>query len=293
MSIHGSRPVKAQRIPLLGSDGGYVAVGTWQTGSNTKPEVCIIRVTDGERFDLAEVSYDFGGCRLQIDPKSRTLYSGAYYRTGIAAYDFESGAIVWERRDLKKLGKMAYDAFEGVRYCLSERRTVLLTASSGKERAYHRSLNAVFFGRDANLAVFDAAEVKLQNRATHAEHVLPRHAGNILHVAFTASAAVFSWVSGPVTAYDLQSGQLLWTYKPEGTHVPIKSRPSSDNASVWVAEQPYKEPPWHRLRLLSPAGEIRQEVRCALGHSFAIAPYVDSVIRGNLLVTPIEALGGT
>jgi outer membrane protein assembly factor BamB len=168
---------------------------------------------------------------------------------------------------------------------------VLLTAPSGKERAYHRGLNDVFFGKDASLAVFDAAEVKLWNRATKAVHVLPKATGTILRVAFTTAAAVLSWVGGPVTSYDLESGELLWTYKPEGTRA-YALAPASDSASVWVAEQPgYKDPPWHRVRQLSPAGEVNQEVRCALGHSFEIAPYSDSVIRGNLLVTPIGALG--
>ena len=274
-------------------DGAYVAVGIWQLGSNNKPEVCVIRVADAKRFDLAGVSYDFGGCRLDIDPESRTLFSGAYHRTGIAAYDFESGSVVWERRDLKKLGELAYDALEGVLYCLCERRTVLLTASAGKERAYHRGLNDVFFGRDANLAVFDAAQVKLLNRATKAEHILPKATGSILRVAFTESAAVLSWVGGPVTAYDLASGQLLWTYRPDGVHA-YSLAVASDNASVWVAEQPgYNEQPWHHVRLLSSAGETKQEVRCGLGHSFEIAPYCDCVIRGNLVVTPIAALGSS
>jgi hypothetical protein len=273
-------------------DGAYVAVGICHFGTNAKPEVCVIRVSDGKRFDIAEVSYDYGGRRLEVDPESRTLFSGAYYRTGIAAYEFESGTVVWERRDLKQLGELAFDALEGVVYCLCERRTVLLTASTGKERAFYRGLNDVFFGRDSSLAVFDAAQVKLQDRATKTLHVIPRATGNILRVAFTKSAAVLSWVSGPVTAYDLVSGQLLWSYQPEGTHA-FSIAPASDNASVWVAEQPYKEPPWHRVRLLSPAGEVRQEVRCALGHSFALAPYYDSVIRGNLVVTPIGALGSS
>jgi hypothetical protein len=95
-----------------------------------------------------------------------------------------------------------------------------------------------------------------------------------------------------VTAHDLASGQLLWTYKPEGTHV-YAIAVASDNASVWVAEQPYDEPPWHRLRLLSPVGEVTREFRCALGHSFEIAPYSDSVVRGNLVVTPIGVLGSS
>ncbi len=267
-------------------DGAYVAVGTWHLGRNTKPAVCVIRVADGRRSEVTEVSYDFGGRRLDIDPETHTLFSGAYHRTGIAAYDFESGRALWVRRDVKKLGQVAYDALEDVLYCLCERRTVLLTASSGKERAYHRGLTSVFFGKDPRLAVFDAADVRLQNRATQAVHVLPKATGSILRVAFTGTAAVLSWVSGPVTAYGLESGELLWTYKPEGTHA-YAIAPSSDNASVWVAEQPFKAPPWHRLRLLSSAGEIKQEVRCGLGHSFEIAPHADSVIRGDTVLTPI------
>ncbi|MFO1092199.1 MAG: hypothetical protein U0992_02655 [Planctomycetaceae bacterium] len=274
-------------------DGAYVAVGICQLGSRSRAEVCVIRVGDGKRFDLPEVAYDFGGRRLDIDPESLTLFSGAYARMGIAAYDFESGTVAWHRRDLKTLGALTYDAFEGVLYCLCERRTVVLTASNGKEHAYYRELNDVFVSSDSKFAVFDAAEVKLQNRATQSVHVLPRSTGDILRVAFTGSAAVLSWVSGPVTAYDLESGQLLWSYKPDGTHA-YSLAPASDNASVWVAEQPgFKEQPWHRARLLSSAGEIKQEVRCALGHSFAIAPYCDSVIRGNLVATPIAALGSS
>jgi hypothetical protein len=273
-------------------DGAYVSVGVWQFGGTTKPEVCVLRVSDGKRFELSGVSYDYGGRRLDIDPESRTLFSGAYYKTGIAAYDFEAGDVVWERRDLKQLGQMAYDSFENVLYCVCERRTVVLTASAGKERAYYRGLKDVFFARDGSLAVFDAAQVKLQNRATKAEHVLPQAKGTILRAAFTASAAVLSWVSGPVTAYGVESGQLLWTYEPEGTHA-YAIAPASDNESVWVAEQPYQKPPWHRLRLLSPGGEVKQEVRCALGHSFEIVPYSDRVIRGNLVITPIGALGSS
>ena len=279
---------------LFSRDGAYVAVGICKLGDNTKPEVCVIRVSDSKRFDLPDVSYDYGGRRLEIDPETRMLFSGAYYKTGIAAYDFESGTTVWERRDLKQLGELAYDAFEGVVYCLCERRTVLLTKTAGKERAYHtRGLKDVFFGKDPNLAVFHAAQTKLLNRAAKTEHVLPKATGNILRVAFTQTAAVITWVAGPVIAYALESGRLLWTYKPDGTHA-YSLAVASDNASVWVAEQPgYQEQPWHRVRLLSSSGEIKQEVRCALGHSFEIAPYSDSAIRGNLVVTPVAALGSS
>jgi enterochelin esterase-like enzyme len=37
-------------------DGAYVAVGICQLGGNAKPEVRVIRVSDGKRFDLAEVA---------------------------------------------------------------------------------------------------------------------------------------------------------------------------------------------------------------------------------------------
>ena len=161
-----------------------------------------------------------------------------------------------------------------------------------RSRTFRKRLTGVFFGRDPKLAVFEGKDVTLQNRATHAVHLLPKAANSILHVAFTATAAVLSWVAGPVTAYDLESGQLLWTYRPEGTHA-YAIAPSSDNASVWLAELRESDRPRHRLRLLSPAGEIKDDIRCMLGHSYAIMPHADSVIRGDMLMTPIAVLAGS
>jgi len=60
------------------TDGAYVAVGISHLGPDAKPAVCVVRVSDGKRFDLARVSYDFGGYRLDIDPAARVLFSGAY-----------------------------------------------------------------------------------------------------------------------------------------------------------------------------------------------------------------------
>jgi len=272
------------------ADGAYVAAGVWKIDESTNPEVCVIRVLDGQRFDLVDASYDFGGHRLELDAKSRTLFTAAYYETGVAAYDFESGAVIWRRRDIKKAQRLTYDALDGVLYCFCERRrTILLTAATGKERPYRGRFNELFVGRDPRYSVIDAACVKLHDRETQTAFELSREAEDILRVAFTANAAVVSWVGGPVTGYDLETGSLRWTYKTEGTHAYCVA-PSSNNDSVWIVEQPYQEPPWHRLRRLSESGEVEDEVRCGLGHSFAIAPYMDSVIRVNLSITRIEDL---
>ncbi|MFT3879573.1 MAG: hypothetical protein QM703_07930 [Gemmatales bacterium] len=197
-------------------DGTYVAVGIDQFGKNEKPEVCVLRVSDGKRFNITNASYDFGSYRLEVNSATRILYSGASRKTGIAAYDFESDCIVWDRRDLKQLAQLSYDAYEDVLYCLCEKHTVVLNASNGKEHAYFRNLDDVFFGRNPAFAVFNGKEVKLENRSTKKVHILPRTTGGILQASFTDSAAVLSWVSGPVTAYDLESGLLLWTYTPDG-----------------------------------------------------------------------------
>lgn len=273
------------------ADGAFVAAGLWQRDHNAKAQVCVFRVLDGKLFDIADVTYDYGSRRLEINSDSRLLFSGAYHRTGIAAYDIETGEMVWERPDLRKLGELAYDPLECVLYCQLESRTVVLNASNGREHAYYRTLKDVFFGRDPRFAVFDLKEIELRNRATKATHLLERRT-DILQVAFTNSAAVLSWVGGPVTAHDLATGREIWIYQPEGTHA-YSIAPASDNESVWVAEQPYKEPPFQRVRRLSSAGEITAEVRCALGHSFALGPYTDSVVRGDLKLTRNESLGGS
>jgi len=111
------------------NDGTLVAVGS------ADDDVCAIRVIDNHRFDLSDISYDFGGSRLAVDPNTGTLFSGAYFSTGIAAYDIETGNRLWHRRDLKKLQQIAYDPHDDLVYCAFEgRATKPLNARNGRER---------------------------------------------------------------------------------------------------------------------------------------------------------------
>src|SRR5262249_49919933 len=100
----------------VSNDGSFVAVGS-ENG-----DVCGIRVEDSRRYDLPGVSYSFGGRRLAFDPQSGTLFSGAYYNTGIGAYEVETGNQIWHRRDLKKLQRIAHDSRNGLVYCTFEGR---------------------------------------------------------------------------------------------------------------------------------------------------------------------------
>src|SRR5262245_47240900 len=112
-------PIKSQplwiqrttRSSASATTGPLVAVGSVDSS------VCVIRVADNRRYDLPGVSYDFGGNRLALDPKSGTLFSGAYYNTGVAAYEIETGNQLWRRRDLKKLQTIAHDSRDAVVYC--------------------------------------------------------------------------------------------------------------------------------------------------------------------------------
>jgi hypothetical protein len=266
-------------------DGTFVAVGS------VDKDVCVIRVADNRRFDLPGVSYDFGGHRLTVDPQSRTLFSGAYYNTGIAAYEIETGNRLWQRRDLKKLQEIGYDSRDDLVYCAFEGRAAKpLNARDGRERRPIRGLKGFHFSKDCGVVVLESAEVKLDNRAVGVSHTLPRQSWGVLDVAFAAEAVVLSWVGGPVVSYDAKTGQERWLYPTQGTHA-YSIAPSTSESAVWVAEQPYEEPPWHRLRLLSDGGKVLREIRCALGHSFEVVPFCDKVIRADVAIVAIDTLG--
>lgn len=268
----------------VSNDGTFVAVGSDDN------DVCVIRISDNRRFDAPGVSYDFGGCRLAVDPQNGTLFTGAYYSTGIAAYDLETGNQLWHRRDLKKLQEIAFDARNVVVYCAFEDRASRpLNVRDGRERRAIRGLEAFHFSKNSDLAVFEFEEIKLENRAAGASHVLPRESWGIVAVAFAADAVVLSWVGGPVVSYDVKTGHERWRYSTEGTHA-FSIAPAYEEASVWLAEQPYQEPPWHRLRLVTGQGEIKREIRCALGHSFEVLPFCDKVILADLAIMPIDTL---
>jgi hypothetical protein len=268
----------------VSNDGSFVAVGS------VDKDVCVIRVADNRRYDLPGVSYDFGGHRLAVDPQSGTLFSGAYHNTGIAAYEIETGNRLWHRRDLKKVQEIAYDSRHAVVYCAFKGRAAKpLNARDGRERRSIRGLEGFHFSKDSSVGVFELDDVRLENRVAGATHILPRQSWGVLDVAFAAKAVVLSWVGGPVVSYNAQTGEELWRYATEGTHA-FSIAPSSDETAVWVAEQPYKEPPWHRLRLISSAGQVIREIRCALGHSFEILPFCDKVIRTDVEIVAIDSL---
>jgi len=275
------------------SDGAYVAVGSWRLGSKDKPEVCVIRVSDGQVFPLENVSYDFGGGRLCIDPEPRRLFAASCLRTAISAYDdFDSSCEVWRRRDLKGAGHIAYDPFDDSLYCWIGKRTVVLDATRGTERAIYRNLTEFFFARESKYAVFNSTKVELKNRTAGTSIDIPSQSENVLWVAFTASAIVISWVAGPVTSHELATGRHLWTYRPEGDHA-YRGGVCSDNESVWVVEQSYKKEndrPGQRIRLLENSGNVSHETWAALGHSFEIAPYMDKVIRMDASIHDLKSL---
>ena len=269
----------------ISNDCKYVAVGS------VDGDVCVIRLSDGHRFDLKSVSYDFGGERLAVDGIAGWLFAGAYYYTGIAAYEFETSNQVWTRRDLKKLQKIAYDSRDELVYCAFEdRATRPLNARDGREKRPLRGLQDFYFSPDGQIALFAFDEVRLENRSMGTTHFVPRETRGILSVAFSPESAVIAWVGGPVASYSTTSGERIWNYAPDGVHA-YDIAPAQGGSDVWIVEQPFKEPPWYRLRRMTESGSIVQEIRCGLGHSFKILPHLDKVIRADLSIQEIDKLG--
>ena len=71
-----------------------------------------------------ETVLDFGGRRLALSSDGSCCIAGAYNRDGVAAYDTNTGRVLWSRRDLKKVQYVSFSAaFAGFGRVNSTRRS--------------------------------------------------------------------------------------------------------------------------------------------------------------------------
>jgi outer membrane protein assembly factor BamB len=163
---------------------------------------------------------DFGGRRLAMSSDGSCCIAGAYNRDGVAAYDTNTGRVLWSRRDLKKVQYVSFNAESTAVYCGFDRRAchvldarsgVTVRTIRGVRRVWASELNAAEF-RDGTQPMFhprpDGSPVRI-GRTTFA----------FLDVAFGSDTMCTTESRGPVRCFD-ESGRELWrTPMRDGEHV--------------------------------------------------------------------------
>jgi hypothetical protein len=186
-----------------------------------KRTAATLQIDGSEHSGPFDTVLDFGGSRLALSADGQRLFTCAYQRLGMAAYESRTGRIVWTRRDVKRTQSLTVSPSTGALYVGRDDQPLLVVASeTGETLEQIRGVKKLVESPYAPLAMLDRRRptvVRMPSRSSVFE--VERTSFAFLGVAFGSNALAVSEAGGPVRCFDAQSGEVLWTYHPnEGSH---------------------------------------------------------------------------
>ena len=210
-------------------------------------------LTDGSLVSKFESCYSSGGRRLAIDPSGTLCIAGNYQGGRIEAYSVEDGSVVWRRKRLHKVQRLAYDARSDQWMAVFvEKPLLFLKRDTGKTAAelpsvFRRSISpydeVVFVDHQGYTAKTEHKVMELCEIQSNLKRVvIQRHSPAVLDVAFGPGIILIAEMSvariikdahgqfvatheydppdgGPLRAVSILDGRTLWEHRPgKGRH---------------------------------------------------------------------------
>lgn len=183
----------------------HVALGAFER------QVEVWNYQSGQRVSAFDTVLSFGGQRLAISKDGDRVLAAAWARYGLACYDAETGKLIWQRRDLKKvqaitLSKDGASAFCGIdsRPCLS------IAISNGIEHRSFRGARHRVESSNSEFAVVDRARPEVFGPDGRRRFKIVRTTFAVLAWAICSQSLLLSEAGGPVRCLDLPTGEELW-----------------------------------------------------------------------------------
>jgi WD40 repeat protein len=201
-----------KRIRHIGTtwNGSRVAVASFEH------HVAIWDIQSGKNISEFKTILDFGGSRLAITADGTRLVAGAYDRYGIACYDADDGALIWQRRELKSVQHIGLIS-EGYVYCGFERISGrLLDMRDGSEVSIHRGLAEIYVSPFTQLRFHDqkSRPAEIRTPSNGLIGTIERTTFGFLSVTFSPDAVVTSEAGGPIRCFDIETVEKRWEIAP-------------------------------------------------------------------------------
>ena len=194
--------------------------GSLLAGAEFKEVVHLYDLSSRTRLRTFNSTLDFGGSRIAVSHDGSVLAIGAYQRHGIAAYRSADGSELWRRKDLKKVQRVVFShAGDRIYCCFDESACQKLDALNGKSGQTLRGVRDVWTSGFGPECLLECAENYVLRNEVSDVSVIPKASFAALNAAFSPISVCLSEAGGPVRAFSIETGMLLWRHDPpEGTH---------------------------------------------------------------------------
>lgn len=205
---------------ICGCAGSRLVVGAFDR------DVEIWDIASGERISAFETGLDFGGRRLALSPKGDRLFVGAYQRHGVAAYDSDSGRLVWTRKDLKKIQCLSVSSDGSLLYCERDRSSLeVLHTEDGATSHRIRGGRGAYCSTVDESVLIEAKQLRYKGRTI--EFLIAPESFAVLDCAFSSTEVCVSEAGGPVRCFSAIDGSLTWRVaQAEGHYLRLAYSPS-------------------------------------------------------------------
>ena len=219
-----------------------------------------------KRILALETPLDFGGQRLQINPRGDICAVGSFKYGGVVCYSTESGELLWFKNKLKQLQVIRYSPDGKQLYCKCERRPLMIfDAETGSEIAQYRAAEDVYCGPYESIELVSKrrpGKIELRHRGG-ARFATIEQTGFAVHdAAFGVDRVCISEAGGGnpwakdnappiVRCIDTRSGSEIWRYTPRHSTILCLAYPPRTATFVGV-EREDKGPGKKRLLRFDP-----------------------------------------
>ncbi len=179
-----------------------------------------VKIIDFQTFEKVsefDSILDFGGKRLSISEDGKTCVCGSWERHGIIGYNANNGEKLWQRKDLKKVQNiqlissdtnLIFAQFEvGISKFINIQTGEDVKNLRGVE-AFYENIYSPFsiLDKTRGIEIVDSSSLKRKFK-------IDRQSFATLDIANGKDSVLVSESGGPLSCYDIGSGQLLWRHE--------------------------------------------------------------------------------
>ena len=163
---------------------------------------------------------DFGGHRLAITEDGLLCFAAAYHVEGIAAYSTVDGAVIWRRKELRKVQSIR-PAVDGRRlFCAYDAKAChVLECESGRILRTWPGVRGVWESPYEPLTLLEKRGLVLEAQGGPKVATIARASFAVLSVAFAPGFVCVSESAGPLRCFDTKNGSEIWRATGGGEHV--------------------------------------------------------------------------